>query len=261
MIHLIKYKPEYTINESYEIELNIINDTMSVVIYDNTFGVQEFITLQTKILPYNRYIICLDKTRKKIRIINTTEYESFKDYRLWYFYKATGNIILYTIAVCDMNFVIEPGTILVKNIIINSNQPVKEYYIKNTEEQDYYFWKYLNSIRDIYTLTLNENIYYPSIVENNDDTPSIKNINSIIDIQNNKSKYTFTVQRCNNITKKHIPFNGNVNIHVTSGELNTNILTFKNGISSFIFYPLGYKGDCIISIGEIFDGSFYKIKL
>ena len=263
MIHLIKYKPEYTINNSYNININIKNNIMNVTVTDNSFGLQESLTLQTKILPYNRYIICLDKSRRKIQIINTTEYEEFKNYRLWYFRYATGNIILYTIAVCNMDYVMEPGTIIIQNInVISEEQQVKEYFINNTEEQDYYFWKNLNNIRDIYKLSVNGVTYYPSIVENNGDTPSIKEITSVIDLTKyNDSKFKFIVTRYQNKNKEISKYNGSIQIKTTSGELNTNYINFKNGIGNFIFYTLGYKGECIISIGEIFDGSFYKIKL
>ena len=278
MIKVIKYVEPYNDTKSHDLTVTIKDGIISVTsILSSDTSEPITTTLEDiPILPYNRYVIY--ENNSNLGIINTTEYTSFKKSKLSYLTRLTGMIELYTIAVCDItdtnkNIIFNPGTKKVKNITVVSDVEVQEQNISSIEERDIYFWKYLNNIRKCYSFTINDIIYYGNIIsDNTNDVYSLttslntQNIDEIIDLTENTKEYIeINIQKYSYNNKEELSNldtdNDEIEITTTGGVLNTSIINLKNGKGNVRLYPMGYKGEFTISIGMIFNGSDYKLKL
>lgn len=274
MIKVIKYNEPYNDQNSYDLTVTI-KDGMISVKYVTYFNNEETVIQldDEPFIPYNRYVIY--ENGNQLKLINSTEYTAFKKSKLTYISRLTGMVDVYTIAVCDItesdkNIIFNPGSKKVKNITVISDVEVQEQNVTSIEERDNYFWIFLDDMRKCYSFTINDVLYYGNII-----TESSNKVYSISDIESKESEIIDLTSLDNDYIDIHIQkysYNNKeisnldtdkdeVEITTTGGVLNTSIVNLQNGQGTVRLYPMGYKGEFVISIGMIFNGSNYKLKL
>ena len=252
MIHFIKYNnPDIN---GFDLIFNIQENELTITVQNDRL--KEDIIIKTTLEPYTRYVLCQHDTNGYPILLNINLYNSLKRKKLQKFKEISGASILYVISVCnlnpsDRNIILEPGGSYVNTITVTSDIDITQYDMDSREEWIKKYFEILNEVKDLYLLSVNNNIYYTESEINLEEYSN----NEYIEFQVKKYKYS-TNTLCNSDLD-----NETVSITSTSGILNTSLLNLQNGVSSFRLYPRSYKGKLKIILGDILNLSEYNIIL
>ena len=252
MIHFIKYNnPDIN---GVDVKFNIQENYLYVTIQNNQ--IKNDINFNITMNPYTRYVLCQHDKIGYPFLLNINLYEGLKREKLKKFKEISGASILYVISVCNLNpsnknIILEPGGKYINNVNVISDTDIITYETNSQNEWVQKYFEILNSVKDLYALSINDTIYYNNSQIN---LESYSN-NEYIEFQVKKYNHN-TNSLCNSDSDTEI-----ISINSTSGVLNTSLLSLKNGSSVFRLYPRGYKGELKITIGEVLNLSEYYITL